>query len=50
MILFLDVEVLMFGFDDCLLLVLNCEGDGCIVLIVFDYLWLWDCGYEGGGL
>ncbi|SEM97927.1 hypothetical protein SAMN04488003_10791 [Loktanella fryxellensis] len=42
-------EVLMTGYDDRPLLVLDRVGEGRVALLTSDQSWLWDRGYEGGG-
>ena len=50
----IDVEqrsgtVLMSGFEDRPLLVLDRVGEGRVALLASDHAWLWSRGYEGGG-
>ncbi len=41
--------VLMSGFDDRPLLVLDRVGEGRVALLASDHAWLWNRGFEGGG-
>ncbi len=50
----IDVEpdegsVVMSGFEDRPLLILNRVGEGRVALLASDHAWLWSRGYEGGG-
>ncbi|WP_146347117.1 hypothetical protein [Falsiphaeobacter marinintestinus] len=50
----IDVEpqsghVLMSGYEDRPLLVLDRVGEGRVALLASDHAWLWSRGYEGGG-
>ena len=42
-------NVVMAGFEDKPLLVLNRVGEGRVALLASDQAWLWDRGFEGGG-
>ena len=50
----IDVEprtgsVVMSGFEDRPLLILDRVGEGRVALLASDHAWLWSRGYEGGG-
>lgn len=50
----IDVEprtgsVVMAGFEDRPLLILDRVGEGRVALLASDHAWLWSRGYEGGG-
>jgi len=42
-------NVVMSGFEDRPLLILDRVGEGRVALIASDHAWLWDRGFEGGG-
>ena len=42
-------SVLMSGYEDRPLLVLDRVGEGRVALLASDHAWLWSRGYEGGG-
>lgn len=42
-------DVVMSGFDDQPLLVLDRVGKGRVALLASDHAWLWSRGFEGGG-
>jgi hypothetical protein len=42
-------NVVMAGFEDKPLLVLDRVGEGRVALLASDQAWLWDRGFEGGG-
>lgn len=42
-------NVVMTGFEDKPLLVLDRVGEGRVALLASDQAWLWDRGFEGGG-
>ncbi len=42
-------NILMKGYDDNPLLILNRLGKGRVALLVSDHAWLWARGYDGGG-
>ncbi|MDK3017767.1 hypothetical protein [Pseudodonghicola flavimaris] len=42
-------EVLMSGYEDRPLLILDRVGEGRVALLASDHAWLWSRGYEGGG-
>ena len=42
-------EVLMTGFEDKPLLILDRVDEGRVALLASDHAWLWSRGYEGGG-
>ncbi|MFT7592763.1 MAG: hypothetical protein ACI8R4_000070 [Paracoccaceae bacterium] len=42
-------SVVMSGFEDRPLLVLDRVGEGRVALLASDHAWLWSRGYEGGG-
>jgi len=42
-------DVVMSGYEDRPLLVLNRVGEGRVALLASDHAWLWSRGYEGGG-
>ncbi len=42
-------DVVMSGFEDRPLLVLDRVGKGRVALLASDHAWLWDRGFEGGG-
>ncbi|MEM1234855.1 MAG: hypothetical protein AAGH70_12090 [Pseudomonadota bacterium] len=42
-------QIVMSGFEDRPLLVLDRVGEGRVALLASDQAWLWDRGYEGGG-
>ncbi|MBR9844008.1 MAG: hypothetical protein GYB25_12675 [Rhodobacteraceae bacterium] len=44
-----DTDVLMTGYDDLPLLVLDRVGEGRVALLASDHAWLWARGFEGGG-
>ncbi|MEM9437167.1 MAG: hypothetical protein AAGA15_09010 [Pseudomonadota bacterium] len=42
-------QIVMSGYEDRPLLVLDRVGEGRVALMASDQAWLWDRGYEGGG-
>ena len=42
-------DVLMTGFDEKPLLILNRVGEGRVAMLLSDHVWLWARGFEGGG-
>lgn len=42
-------QIVMSGYEDRPLLVLDRVGEGRVALLASDQAWLWDRGYEGGG-
>jgi hypothetical protein len=42
-------DVLMKGYEDRPLLILDRVGDGRVALLASDHAWLWSRGYDGGG-
>jgi hypothetical protein len=42
-------NVVMAGFEDRPLLILDRVGDGRVALLASDHAWLWSRGYDGGG-
>jgi len=42
-------SVLMSGYEDRPLLILDRVGEGRVALLASDHAWLWSRGYEGGG-
>jgi len=45
----LSGSVVMSGFEDRPLLILDRVGEGRVALLASDHAWLWSRGYEGGG-